>query len=474
MKINTIKIFSTAVILFFSNLGYSQNAFNLKITVKGVPKDSLCRLANYYGDKQYLKDSALADAKGTVVFKAKEKLPGGIYLFVLPNKKYFEFIIDKEQNFSLETDTADLVKHMKVTGSRDNELFFNYIKFINEKSAAIEPLRAEYDKNKDNKEEREKAQKKIEEINKEVVGMKLKFMEDNPDAFMTKVFKTSKDVEMPDPPMKNPDGSIDSVGQFRYYKAHFFDNLDLTDERMLRTPVLFPKIEQYVKKLTVQMPDSINEAADYLVKLSRPSPEVFKFIVWWITNQYETSTIMGMDAVFVHMAENYYTKDQAYWADSTTLYKIADRAKTLKPILIGKKVRNLVLLDTAGTYQALYNIKKPFTVLIFWDPDCGHCQKEMPKLKELYDKVKSKGVEVYAVDNEVEEDKWKKFIREHNLNWINVADLKLQNNFRHEYDLISTPQIFLLDENKTIVAKRIDVATLGDVLQRKLDELAKH
>jgi thiol-disulfide isomerase/thioredoxin len=470
MKINKLTIILLIVLGLFSLNTYSQS-HQVKVTVHGVPKDSMCRLANYFGDKQYLQDSALADAHGTVIFHGEQPLPGGIYLFVLPSHKYFEMVIDKEQNFSMETDTADYVKYMKVKDSKDNELFYQYLNFIGQKSGEMEPLKAEYEKAKSDK-DKKAVQKKMDDLNKEVIGMKTKFMTDNPDAFMTKVFKTSQEVEVPDPP-KNPDGSIDSTFQYRYYKAHFFDNIDMTDDRMLRTPVLFNKIEQYIKKLTIQIPDSINAAADYVAELARPNSEVFKFVVWWVTNTYETSNVMGMDAVFVHMGEKYYTPEQAFWVDSTGLAKIQERVKKLKPILIGQKSKNLVLEDTSGVYRSLYDIKKPFTILIFWDPDCGHCQKSMPKLKELYDKVKSKGVEVYAVNDAVEEEKWKKYVREHNLNWINVADLHTHNNFRYEFDLTSTPQIFLLDDTKTIVAKRIDVETLTDILQRKIDERAK-
>lgn len=464
-------IFTLILGLFLTYNAQAQKGYDLKITVHGLPKDSLCHLANYFGDKQYLQDSAKVDANGMVHFKKDETLPGGIYLFVLPSKKYFELVVDKEQQFSMETDTVDLVKNMKVKGSQDNALFYEYLKFIGQKSKEMEPLKAEMDKAKTEK-EKKVVQEKMEALNKEVVGMKTTFMTDHPDAFMTKVFKTSQEPEVPQPP-KNPDGTIDSTFQFRYYKAHFFDNIDMTDDRMLRTPVLFNKIEQYIKKLTLQMPDSINAAADYVVELARPNSEVFKFVVWWITNTYETSNLMGMDAVFVHMTEKYYTADQAFWVDSTTLYKIQDRAKRLKPILIGKKAKNIVAADSLGKYHALYDVNAPFTVLYIWDPDCGHCQKSTPKLKELYDKYKSKGVEIFAVDNEIELEKWKKYIREHNLNWINVADHDLQSNFRYDYDVSSTPQIFLLDDTKTILAKRIDVETLGDILQRKLEERAK-
>lgn len=446
----------------------AQKGYNLKITVHGIPKDSMCRLANYFGDKQYLQDSAKADANGTVVFKKEETLPGGIYLFVDPAKKYFELIVDKEQQFEMETDTIDYVKHMKIKGSRDNTLFYDYLKFIGSKSKEIEPLRTELENAKSEK-DKKTIREKMDAISKEVIDMKTKFMTDNPDAFMTKVFKTSQEVDVPEPP-KNADGSIDSSFQYHYYKAHFFDNIDMTDDRMLRTPVLFNKIEQYIKKLTPQTPDSINVAADYVVELARPNSEVFKFVVWWITNTYETSNLMGMDAVFVHMAKKYYTADQAFWVDSTTLYKIQDRAKRLEPILIGKKAKNIVLKDSLDKYHALYDITSPYTILYIWDPDCGHCQKSTPKLKEFYDKYKSKGVEIFAVDNEVEMEKWRKYIHEHNLNWINVADPEVTSNFRYDYDVSSTPQVFLLDAEKKILAKRIDVETLDDFMKREFDK----
>lgn len=449
----------------------AQKDHNIKITVHGLQKDSLCHLAKYFGDKQYLSDSAKADANHTVIFKNTEPLPGGIYLFVLPDKKYFEMVIDKEQHFSMETDTSDFVKNMKIIGSQENILFYDYLKYIGQKSAEMEKLKKE-NENAKTENEKKAVREKMENMNKEVIATKIKFMQDNPGAFMTKVFKTSQEPEMP-PVQKKPDGSIDSSLQFYAYRAHFFDNIDMTDDRLLRTPVLFPKIEQYIKKLTPQIPDSINAAADYVAELARPNSEVFKFVIWWITNTYETSNLMGMDAVFVHMAENYYTANQAFWVDSTTLFKIQDRAKKLKPILIGKKAKNIVLADSAGKYHALYDIKTPYTILYFWDPDCGHCKKVTPVLKEIYDKYKSKGVEVYAVDNEVEIDKWKKYISENKLSWINVADPEYQNNFRYDFDVSSTPQIFLLDESKTIVAKRIDVETLKEILEKKFEEKNK-
>lgn len=453
--------------LFFLKSVSAQEGYQVKVKVAGV-RDSMCYLANYFGDKQYLKDSCLADAQGSFVFKGKEKLGGGIYLVVIPGKRYFEVLIDKEQNFSLETDTVDFVKHMKIKGSQENTVFYDYLKFIGEKSKSIEPLRAEFETVKSDPVKSEDVRKRMAVIDSSVITYKDEFMKNNPDFLLTKVFKVTEEVKMPEIP-KKADGSLDSLFMYNYYKAHFFDNIDLKDDRLLRTPVFHPKLEQYFKKLTLQMPDSINKEADQIIAQLNPGSEMFKYVVWWVTNTYETSNIMGMDAVFVHMVRNYYTKEKATWVDSTTMYKITERANVLEPILIGKKVKNLVLEDTAGVYHTLYNIKSKYTVMLFWDPDCGHCQKVVPEVKKLYDIVKSHGVEVWAMCTETEMDKWKKFIREKNLNWINLADPKIQNNFRYEFDITTTPQLFLLDENKVIEAKKIDVGVLAEMLSKKLN-----
>ena len=457
-------------ILLISFPAFSQEGYKVNVKVTGL-RDSLCYLANYFGEKQYLKDSCNADASGSFVFKGAEKLPGGIYLVVLPGKKYFEIIIDKQQHFSIETSTADYVRDMKIKDSPDNDLFYDYLKFINTKTKEIEPLKAEYEQVKNDKAKADAVRAKMTVIDSAVFNYKNNLEIQNPQFILTKVFRATTEIKLPEAPL-NPDGTKDSVYLFNYYKQHYWDNVDLHDDRLLYTPVFHPKLEQYFKKMTLQMPDSVIKEADQFIARLLPKSEMFKYAVWWITNSYETSNIMGMDAVFVHMAKTYYTKEKAFWVDDTQLFKIQDRAKVLEPILLGKKVKNLVLNDSLNKPHALYDIKSKFTVLYFWDPDCGHCQKVTPKLNDLYLEMKGKGLEVYAVCTEVEMDKWRQFIREKELKFINVADPQLHNNFRHEFDITTTPQIFLLDENKAIVAKKIEVEVLKEILDKKFKETA--
>ena len=438
---------------------------DIKIKVNGFKEGSTCILGNYYGDKQYISDSAKVDANGEMQFKGTNKYPQGIYFILAPNKDHFDIIMDAPQHFSIETDTLDFINKMSAKGSDENASLIAYQKFIYKQQKLIEPLRELIKTTKD-KDSIKRLTENMTTIDQAVKEYKDNFIKDHSTSFVAKLLKATEEIEVPDAPIL-PNGKKDSLFQFRYYKTHFFDNIDFTDERMLRTPVFHPKIQQYLDNMTSPFPDSISVSADYLIEKARNNQEIFKYMVYWLTYHYESSKIMGQDAIFVHLVKKYYITHQAYWVDSAQLEKINQRALTLEPILIGKKAPPISMLDSINRPVSLYDIKAPYTVLIFWDADCGHCQKEVPKLKELYEhKLKAMGIGVFAVATEEKPAAWKKFILEHKLNWTNVhqPDDYKRAVIKHIYDIQSTPFIYLLDENKTIKAKHFDVEQLGPLL----------
>lgn len=431
---------------------------DIRFRIKGL-KDTTAIIAHYYGDNQYIpKDTARFDSRGNIQFKGKKDLPEGVYLLVLPRNRYVEFLVG-EQVQELEFDTTDAISTMKVKVGVENEVFYNYQRVMSARSKEAQPIRAQMAKTK-NHDSIAAFKKQLETIDKEVKEFRAKLFADHANTLAVKLFKAATEPEVPEAPFLS-NGRRDSVFQFRYYKSHFLDNIDLTDDRMVRTPIFHGKIEQYITKLTLQIPDSINKEADYLLGKAK-SKEIFKYLVWWITNNYEKSQIMGMDAVFVHMAKNYYLNGKAFWVDSSVISKIRERATILEPILLGKKAPNMFLTDSAGKLITLDGFKAKSTILYFWDPNCGHCQKETPKLYDFWEKNKNRGIGVYAVSIDRKPDDWKKYIREKKLNWTNVWDSYVATDFKNIYDIYSTPVIYILDENKKILAKRIGTEQLED------------
>ncbi|MBL4655807.1 MAG: DUF5106 domain-containing protein, partial [Bacteroidia bacterium] len=381
----------------------------IEVTIKGL-KDTICHLAGYYGPKLYYKDTVRVDSKGSFVFEGKEALPGGIYAVIIPGEKYFEFIIE-EQFFSIETTKAKLVEDLKFKNSNENEVFYGYIKYLNEQQSKVQPYRQKMNvirkmrDSLDDKTYQEDSMKLLREtvtkFDVEVKDFQDKYLEDNKLTLAAKVFKASMDVEIPEIPIL-ANGRKDSTFAYRFLRQHYFDNIDLTDDRMIRTPIFHKKMRHFIKKLIPQHPDSIINASHFFIEKTRSSEEVFKYVLHYITNTHERSKYMGMDAVFVDMVEKYYETGLATWVDSVQMYKIITRAKDLKPTLIGKVAPNLILKDTSGRFVSLHHVPFKYTVLVFWDPDCGHCKKSIPKLKKVYDKHKELNypVEIYSVCTE--------------------------------------------------------------------------
>jgi peroxiredoxin len=164
---------------------------------------------------------------------------------------------------------------------------------------------------------------------------------------------------------------------------------------------------------------------------------------------------MGFDEIFVHMVDRYYATGEAFWADSSSVKTLTKRANALRPILIGEKAPELILLDTIGSFTSLHRTDAKYLILLFYESDCGHCKKEINELKEWQTNT-FQDVKVFAVCTDTSLVQWKKFIHDNKLDWINVNGTRSFTRDYHDlYDISMTPSLFLLDEKKTIIAKKL-------------------
>jgi len=463
------------VFLFTNTFSYAaENVYRIEVKIDKFKGDVLY-LGYPYGDKKYLADTAEISDQRKFIFEGSKPLDGGLYFIYspAPNSLYFDLIV-AEPEFSIETDTLDLIMNMKTTGSIENEVFFNFQRFMREKQKIGAGL-SEKLKNSTDPAEKETLTAQLKELDSQVKSGREEILKQYSGTFVAKFINSTIEIEIPESPKDASGKDLDPNFAYKYYKEHYFDHIDFSDQKMLRTPNFYGKIEDYLEKMTVKHPDSIISSVHTIIEKARANDEVFRYCVVNITYKYETSNIMGMDAVFVDLAENYYLSGDAFWADSTLMNKISDRVGRIKPNLIGKQAPKMVLLDTLMKPVSLYSLKSDYFVLYFYDPDCGHCKKKTPELKELYDnKLKDMGVMVVAANIKKEVDKWKKYIRDQDLDWINLADPHVRSNFRYEYNIETTPQLYILDDQKKIIAKKLDVEQIEDFINKQLEIKSKN
>ncbi len=434
-------------------------------------RDTLLYMVSYFGKSNSKIDSAKTDAAGRAVFDADSSAPVGMYMLVLKgnkdgNIKLYDFIVSDEQHFSMTTDTTNYTGKMKIKGSKENQLLFDYLRFLSDKSDEVKPIRQRLEAAKGDPKKEQAIRDELKVIDNQVKEYQKKLIAENPKTLLSKFVRMVQEIEVPDPP-KKPDGSIDSTFGYWYYRRHFFDNYDFNDERIWRTPVFYDKVEFFLEKMIPQHPDTIAKEAIAIVERARGNKELFKYLAANLTYKYETSKIVGQDAIFVQLALKYYTNNQAYWVEDSIAQKIVKRAKKLEPILVGKTAPNLIMQDSLLQLRQLYDIKNRFTVLFFMDPDCGHCKKESVKLKEIYDRYhKEWDMQVFQVFADTSMEKMRKYIRENNLRWINVNGPRNLNTPYHDlYDINSTPQIFIINDERKIIMKRIAAEQIEDFMK---------
>jgi thiol-disulfide isomerase/thioredoxin len=464
-----LTLFTLITFSFIALSGMAQTkAYDIKVKLRNYTDNSLM-LVTYYGSTNKIVDTAYVNKSGIFEFKGDKPLVGGIYLVVLKNKTYFEILVDKDQTFSLETDKNDMVGAMKVKGSTDNSEFYALMHYMNELSTRRQALEVELKAAGDDEAKRKEIEEKIKAIGKEADEYKIKYMEEHPNTLFTMILKASKEPEIPKELPLKEDGTPDSSYIYKYYRAHFFDNFDFADERLLHTRIYAEKIKKYWTKIIPQNPDTLTNEAIRIIELSKPNKETYKFTIWYFTYTAETSNIMGMDAVFVALAKKYYLTGEAWWVSDKVLENMQKRVNTLEKLLIGKKAPNMIMQNPQLQLVSMYDIQARYTLILFWDPDCGHCRHEIPRIKKWMDENGQKyDVKIYSVCSDTSMVKWTKSIKEFGIeDWINVdGPRSITPEYHDLYDIISTPTIYLLDKDKKIIAKRLSEPQVAEFIER--------
>jgi thiol-disulfide isomerase/thioredoxin len=465
MKIRSLVLLS---FLAFSSAAFAQikAGYDISVNINGLG-DSTVFLAYHFGDKQYIRDTVKLDRNGYGKFTGSQTLPQGIYMIVIPGNKYFEILMPARQSFNVNCTYSDYFKSLRFTGSEENTAFIDYQRTWVSMQEESGRLNARYQANKQNKDS-------IKVLNELAAGNEEKMrlylnsvVKDNKGTLLSMVVKMIVPIQVPDIVIpenaKNPD-SIRWIRSYLYNRDHFFDNIDFSDERILRTPILKSKLDVFFKDVVIQLADSINREIDKLIPRCTDY-KVFQYVAVYLFNHFRESGIMGHDAVIVKLADDIYLSGKADWTTQEWRDNLKKEVDRIRPSLIGIKGHDLVMNTFNGVFVSLYDIKKDFTILYFWEPDCGHCKEATPKLKQYYDKAKNQGVEIFAVCTQSDRAKWEKYIQENKLDWINGWDPQRTTNFDYYYNVTATPGIFILDKNKKIIAKKLGVDDIGPFIE---------
>jgi thiol-disulfide isomerase/thioredoxin len=443
----------------------SGQGFRIGVTIPELAGKEVI-LSHRVGLKFFTDDTVKLQQDGHSTFIGDTLLPQGMYQIVFPDKKYVEFFIGPVQFFDLKTRLSSPNDSLVFTGSPENTRFAKWQNEYSKIRLRTSYIQDRLKKGGLTKDSSDLLTKELRTLQGATSFVWDEAIKDLKGSLPGKFIQGLRSVRIPDSLMALK-GQEGQYKQYLFLRNHFFDNVPLDDERLLYTPLIETKYDQFFNQLVPPFADSIIREARNLIEKTRVKPDIFQYTVQYLLNLYSDPKVMGTDAVYVWLAENYYLTGQAWWITKENLQGIMVRVSELKPLLIGTPAPPLLGLENPdGAPVTLDAFTSRFLIVYFWDPGCSHCKETTPKLFQQYPELKAMGADVIAIDTHVEKPDWLSFINEHQLTWTNAISPKFFKENTERWQAWSTPRIFILGPDKKIIAKDIGFDQVKAFLQQ--------
>ena len=145
--------------------------------------------------------------------------------------------------------------------------------------------------------------------------------------------------------------------------------------------------------------------------------------------------------------------------------RLASTLKSNNSTSIGQKMPNAIFVNPIHTKaKSLYDIKSSKKIVVFWSSTCSHCEAELPKILEKYEKLKAQNIAVvgFSLDSNLDEFRSKA----NNYPWISDSEGKgWYSSYGETYNINATPTYFILDADNKIISKPNHVADVLEYLK---------
>ncbi len=441
-----------SVILFIYLLytACSSAQYEINIEVKGLEGKEII-LGYYFEDKQYITAKAVFDSNSEAVFSGEKKLTEGLYFIDVRGVMHFDIIVTEDQKFSISSDTIDIIKKLKISGSKDNDEFSEYQKIMNRDNKIRFNLQSQIDLLKD-KDSIGDFEKKISKIDKKIEEYWQSFVEKNKGTFLSNLINCSNYLSIP-------------------YNERF-ERIDLSDQRLKNTPFLYGFVRSVIGHNIKKGVSVINSENDKLLKKAEVNEQMYKYISFYLLNFYRTHIEIGMNHVFVHLADNYFLNEKGNWLQPKARETIKKQADIYRSSFLGSKAYDIKGENQLGDSVSLHEAGKgKLKLIIFWKTGCDHCDDACNSVNKYFKELTKDKIVVFAVNTtETNRELWHKKLKEKNEKWVHCADFSGKSRYKEYYYVSSTPMMYIIDQNNMIINKLYGPEQIEDLFKRKYGE----
>lgn len=426
------------LVLLISNIIFAQE---IKIEIIGA-KDKAA-LFEIEGEKANIIDSVFSQ-DNIFRFSLKDQ-SAGFYRLQLDNNHKITFINDGK-SVILKTDYDNLFDSLHVIKSESNKLYFKFVKLnksYKTKTYLLNIILRYYPNDDEYYSITREKLKAIQNVYSLFIN---KTSQKEPNSFIARYIKSAQ--------MPIINITIPIKEQLAFLKKHSLDNVDFNDAELIFSDVFVNKAIEYLSYYkNKQLPKKVLEkeftkAVDTLLNKAKVNELVYQHITEYLIDGFKK---FGFDNVIDYIVKNYVIKDDLC-LDEQTENSIQNRIDQAKLLTKGTLAPNIIMPDKNGKVFDLSKIKSDKTLLVFYVSWCPHCKKLLPQLVKWY--KNKNNIKIIAISLDSNNKDWLKFIKDNNLDFINIKDPNgWDGDLTAKYFIYATPTMFLLDRNKKIIGK---------------------
>ena len=234
----------------------------------------------------------------------------------------------------------------------------------------------------------------------------------------------------------------------------YWADVDFKDTTLVSSKAFSDRMVSYFYSFTdgdEQRFDSLSMAGlGVLLEKAKANMRVYEHVLEFALNGYAS---MGRDAVtdyllnYPQLAEGEITIEEGARLDSIT--------EPYQKVRVGAQAPDFKGVSIDGKAYGLYESKARHTIIVFWSSDCEYCHDFLVQIRKHLDLKSDFELVTFALaDNAEEVNNAVKKMRL--LGYHFYDDLRWDSKAFLDYHITSTPTVFVLDENKTIVCKPYD------------------
>lgn len=406
-------------------------------------------LASYYGDRFTLLDSTTSGT-GSFYFVLGEDTPPGIFRIIYAQdldsvrnqNRFVEFIFNHE-NINLVISSSETGPVPYFDNSLENRVYHEFMDFEltyeAEVMAAYGQLYPSWDgADTDVVDRYDELQRGREVFMDSISGL-------YPDLYAVRLMNAFRAPFIP--------GEIAHVERIDTLKACFFDRAPIDDPALLYAPVYSFKLIDYLSlykdlNLTGEEQEmAFIEAVDRIMVKVAQEEQLRAFVVGYLLEGFE---MLDMEQVQLHLADNYL--DETCETDLMELVK--SRMEGYRKMVPGKSAPDIIIRDVKGITCQLSELDHPYVLVLFWASTCEHCRDMLPALRDWYLNENTFDLEVLSISIDSSEANFSELIGQLDLPWINARDPQgWQGKAPSDYHVYATPTLYLLDRERSIVAR---------------------